>query len=428
MTTPGPYDASLAILDQKLRNGEITQFEYDSARRAVLRGETPDALTRQPPKQERPPEIVMPPGWSTQPSGVKLWTADGRPDDPSRRFIYPPTQSGIGNGKAFFFLFGFVVTSQRDQEFLQAELKEIEDDIAVLRNAGYTVVVDHQATKRDFLETLYAQGEGVPGVHPVGIYWSGHGNEDGGVETCDGGVVLPSDVDTTKVSPALRLLILASCYAGCRARTWRMQLGGTPLIVGWGHPVTIDRAVEFLKQRPETDTDLDDLIRRYILTDSPLPPEPSRDGLVEEAAARGWCGDVPDRIRNVALRLGAMWKVEQRKVLLHIPLEKGRHQIVSVFLIYATEPFVSGEILIGVESEAGALTSVVDPSMLLRGRGSPSYARVALVTGPNDAPRMLAQGFLPAARATESDLTALIYDVANTADAIEQRVFGSDMR
>jgi hypothetical protein len=37
---------------------------------------------------------------------------------------------------------------------LKRELEQIDDDIETLRNAGYTVVVDPQATREDFIGTV----------------------------------------------------------------------------------------------------------------------------------------------------------------------------------------------------------------------------------------------------------------------------------
>ena len=211
---------------------------------AKAQGQTPEA------GEEKPPEVKLPEAWAKKDKerrgGPKTWSVGTRTDDPTRRVVHPPAADGIGTGKAFLFLFGFRIHSPRDQEFLEKELKEIEDDIAVLRDAGYTVVVDPQATRQDLLDAVTGRGEGVEKLVPAGIYWSAHGSEDGSVQTCDGGFVRPDDLEPERVDPGLRLMIFASCYVGSRSRTWRKALGGRPMVVGWGRPVTIDRAVEFL--------------------------------------------------------------------------------------------------------------------------------------------------------------------------------------
>lgn len=384
-------------------------------------------------QEEKPPEVKLPQAWAAKDQerrgGPKTWSAGTRTDDPTKRVVHPPTADGIGTGKAFLFLFGFRIHSPRDQEFLEKELKEIEDDIAVLRNAGYTVVVDPQATRKDLLDAVTGQGEGVEKLVPAGIYWSAHGSEDGSVQTCDGGFVVPDDLEPDRVDPGLRLMIFASCYVGSRSRTWRKALGGRPMVVGWGRPVTIDRAVEFLQSRADTETDLDDLIRRYLLADAPIPGE---GGLayapVDDAASRGRLGDVPERLRTVVEMLGAKWRTEPHWVEVDVPLEDNRWEKAKVFVVESSEPYCEGEPMLAVESDVGELTAVVDPQMLLSGFGGPGYARVSLVKSGTDMPRIVVQGFLPIARARDQDLAALVYQVAQVSDHLEQRIFGGDLR
>jgi hypothetical protein len=310
---------------------------------------------------------------------------------------------------------------------LKRELENLDDDILVLRNAGYTVVVDPQGSRKDFLDALYGTPEGAEGLQPAGIYWSAHGLEDGSIQTCDGAVVKIEEVETARVVPSLRMLVLAACYVGARARSWRKRLGGHPLVVGWGQPVTLERAIEFLQNRPDVHTDLDDLIARYMVADTAIPHEVEAS-VVDDAASRGWKGDVPERVRTAAHRLGAMWRVEDNRVELLVPLENNRKHVVSAFLVDATEPFAAGEVLVGVEGEVGELSAIVDLPTLFSGRGAPGFTRVALVKGPTDAPRIVVQGFLPAHRASEQDLTALIFEAAHHADLLERRIFGGDMR
>jgi len=379
------------------------------------------------------PKVRMPDAWSKsgggKRSGPKTWSDGTRTDDPTRRVVHEPLGEGIGTGRAFFFLFGFKIHSARDQEFLARETREIEDDIEVLRRAGYRVVFDPQATRQDFVEAVTGAGEGAAGLVPAGIYWSAHGNADGSVETCDGGLLAPADVDPAKVSPGLRLMVFASCYVGSRSRRWREALGGRPLVVGWGRPVTIDRAVQFLQSRDDTETDLDDLIRRYLLADAEIPGEKGvAYAPVAEAAERGRLGDVPDRLRTVAEMLGAKTKQEPRWVTVDTPLEDDRWHAARVFVVESSEPYAEGEPMLAAEADVGELTAVVDPEMLLGGFAGPGYARVSLVRGETDMPRIVVQGFLPVARVRDQDLAALVFHVCSVADRLERRIFGGDMR
>ncbi len=461
---PETVRRELATLDAQKRDGKLTAFEHAAKRKTLLKGvaaqtkprfgaaptepakptdhpaegtaepAAPDTTDgKKPAAEERPPEVKMPEAWAKKDkqrrAGPKTWTEGARTDDPTKRVVHAPVAEGFGTGKAFLFLFGFRIHSPRDQEFLEKELKELDDDIAVLRGAGYTVVVDPQATRQDLLDAVTGRGEGVEQLAPAGVYWSAHGSEDGSVQTCDGGHVAPDDLQPDQVHAGLRLMVFASCYVGSRSRTWRKALGGRPMVVGWGRPVTIDRAVEFLQSRADTETDLDDLIRRYLLTDAPIPGE---DGLayapVDDASSRGRLGDVPERLRTVVEMLGAKWKTEPHWVQVDVPLEDRRWEQVKVFVVESSEPYCEGEPMLAAESDVGELTAVVDPATLLSGFGGPGYARVSLVKSGTDMPRIVVQGFLPIARARDQDLAALVYQVAQVADRLEQRIFGGDMR
>jgi hypothetical protein len=377
-----------------------------------------------------PEAAKLPSSWAGDKSReVKRWSAEGRGDDPDARAVHAPLGRGIGDGKAFFFLFGFRSAAAADRRMLDMELTHIDDDVEALCRAGYTVIVDRQATRRDFFDMLACRAEGAQGLVPAGFYWSAHGFEDGAVQTCDGELIRPEDVGGKDVPEGLRVAIFAACYVGCRSRTWKEALGGGPLVVGWGRPVTIDRAVEFLDPDPDTETDLDDLIRRFLLVDAPLPGEQGeRYSPAEQAVARGRIADLRERVENVAGMLGAPWRECERWLELRVPLDGGRHQIARVFVIDSNEPFSEGEPMLGVESDVGELSSLVDPTTLLSGLAGASYARVALVRSETDMPTIVTQGFLPLARVRDQDLAALAYQVADWGDTLERRIFGGDMR
>jgi hypothetical protein len=309
------------------------------------------------------------------------------------------------------------------------ELAHIDDDIEGLRAAGYTVIVDKQATRDDFFAMLESKAELAEGLAPAGFYWSAHGMEDGAIQCCDGELIHPRDLEGKPMPEALRVAIMGACYVGSSSRTWRKALGGRALVVGWGRPVTIDRAVEFLQPSPETETDLDDIIRRYLLVDTPLPGvDGDRYSPAEPAAARGRIADLGQRVQNLAEMLGARMREQEHYIVVQVPLEGGRRQIVRVFVHEADQPYVEGEPLLGVESDVGELSHLVDPQMLLSGLPGAAYARVALVRSDKEMPNIVTQGFLPLARVRDQDLAALVHDVAHWGDVLERRIFGGDMR
>jgi hypothetical protein len=365
-----------------------------------------------------------PSAWGSE-RGPKSWGSTGRGDDPSVRVVHPPTGSGIGNGKSFLFIFGLRVSRDTDQMMVRRETEQLQDDIAVLCSQGFTCVYDPQGGKQDFLDAIYGQGEGVVGLIPAGIYWSAHGHDDGRIECCDGQLITHTDIETAKVSPGLRLMVFGACYTGAFAKTWRSALGGHPLVVGWGRPVTIDRAVEFLQSNPETDTDFDDLVTRYILADTPIPPLPEQ-GTQLPACTQGRKEEFAGRVAPISELLGAAWREQDTYYEMMIHLPRNRRQVVRLFAMLGTNEYLEGRLLVGIESEVGELSSIVETDVLLSFTGAPSFARVNLVKGRNDLPDIVVQGFLTHASATNTDIAALAYSVAQTADQIENKIFGSD--
>jgi hypothetical protein len=371
-------------------------------------------------------EVKMPAAWGASKEGPKKWSTGARGDDPTVRVTHAPLADGIGTGKAFFFVFGFKRAAPRDQQMLKDELAHIDDDIETLRRAGYTVVVDPQATKEDFVQLVEGRADGATGLVPAGFYWSAHGHADGAVECCDGGTIRPTDVDPAKIHAGLRLAIFGACYVGSRSRTWRTALGGKALVVGWGQPVTIGRAVDFLSPRAETTTDLDDLIQRWLLVDGPLPVDHDDAKLPTLATERGRIGALADRIPVVAQMLGASWHEHDNHLDLEVPLPNDRSQMVRAFLCDAGDPFCEGETLFGVESVVGEITALVDPTLLVGELGRAAYGRVALVKSDTDMPCIVTQSFVAITRATDNDLAAHVYQVALRADQLEDKLFGGD--
>lgn len=386
---------------------------------------------------DKPKVPIVPAAWgdTSKRQEPKRWNAGQRTDDPTVRVVHAPLQPGIGDGKAFFFLFGFKRAAQVDKMMLERELGQIDDDIETLRNAGYTVVVDPQGTREDFVQCVTGQGEGAVGLVPAGFYWSAHGHYDGALECCDGGTVRPEHVETDKVSPGLRLAVLGACYVGSRSRTWRKALGGKVLVVGWGRPVTIDRAVDFLAPDDATTTDLDDLIRRWLLTDEPLPVDAEDTRIPPAAALGGKIGALSERIKTIAEMLGARWRERtgpefggegHGHIQLEVPLPDGRTHFVEAFLLDGTDPYIEGEVLLGVEANVGEISALSTPQSLLAGIGRPGFGRIALVKSETDMPRIVAQSFVSFARSTDQHLAAHLFQVALKADAIEKELFGGD--
>jgi hypothetical protein len=420
--------------DEPTSPSASSQPQPDAPKDAAVSAATDPAAAAGEPAPEgepvAPAEPAVPSAWaSADKLKMKRWGGVSDTTDPDARVVHAPLAPGIGTGRAFFFMFGFKRASEIDRKMLEMETSHIEDDVEVLRRAGYTVVVDRQATRDKFIAMVCGTAEGAAGLQPAGFYWSAHGHPNGAIECCDGDAIVPEEIEPLTKAAGMRVAIFGACYVGARSRTWKRALGGAPLVVGWGRPVTIDRAVSFLEPDPETETDLDDLIRRFLLVDAPLPSDHTeRYSPVLEAVALGRLADLPARMSNVAEMLGCRWQQGERAIEVLVPLDDGRSQRAQVFVIDSTEPYAEGEPMLGVESDVGELSSLVDVATVLGGLPTANYAKVSLVRSETEEPRIVCQGFLPAARVRDKDLAALIYQVAHWGDMLERRIFGGDMR
>lgn len=364
-------------------------------------------------------EVFLPADWANARPGPKHWTPGARGDDPAARVVHEPTGDGVGTGKTFLFLFGYKTASEQDRSMLAEELAHIDDDIAVLRGAGYTVVVDKQAVRQDLQEAVAAEST-------AGVYWSSHGGEDGRLQCCDGDLLSPADIDPATVTPGLRLVVLGACYVGAYAPTWRTAFGGHPLVAGWGRPVTLQRAVDFLEAGDDPDLGLDDLIERWLLTDTPIPPSPQMTGLPPAAVTGGRTKGLKKRVETFAEHLGAAWEQRENYYAVSVPLPAGRSHLVSVFAVDGAEPFSEGVQMCGMEAEVGPTSALITPERLLAGFARPGYGRVALVAGDTGVPRIVTQSFTPLPGTSNQQLAAHCYQVALRADALEFDIFGTD--
>jgi hypothetical protein len=193
-----------------------------------------------------------------------------------------------------------------------------------------------------------------------------------------------------------------------------------------GRPVTLQRAVDFLEPDSTTTTDLDDLLRRWLLTDAALPVDPPQSTLPAPSSVTGRIGALVERVPQIAQMLNADWHDCDSFVHVDVPLPGQRSHLVEVFLRDGVEPFSEGELLCGVEARVGEISALVTPEMLMAGVASPGFGRVALVASETDMPRMITQSFVSYANATDQQLAAHLYQVAAQADALENAIFGQN--
>lgn len=129
------------------------------------------------------------------------------------------------NGKTLYFFFGYT-GSKKDQKMRDAETADLEDDVLNAAARGFWVTYDKAGTKSDFISAIYD-----PTCY--GVYWSGHGYPSGNVQSSDGKVIRPEDVDVKLRSTHIQYLILAACNSGVAAKKWKKAMGTQCQFEGW---------------------------------------------------------------------------------------------------------------------------------------------------------------------------------------------------
>lgn len=127
--------------------------------------------------------------------------------------------------KDVYFLYHYT-NSKKDKGMRNWELGSVKDDIKKLKQKGFTVKLDKEATKADILNAMYDPSTKA-------IIDNGHGYKTGGLQTNDGLRLIPGDVDSSRVSPNLQFVALESCHQGSYKPDWQRALGAAATIVGW---------------------------------------------------------------------------------------------------------------------------------------------------------------------------------------------------
>jgi hypothetical protein len=179
--------------------------------------------------------------------------------------MYEPSGNGPGSGQAFFFLFGFNANADSDLVMRANEIEHIGDDVAALRAAGYRVIVDLHGDLTTLNDALLGQHPDASGLKTTGVYWSGHGDTDGTIQTHEGLWIDPEQIPPEVAKQGhVKLFVMSACDAGSHTARWQKAMGPQAQIIGWGAPITIKRAVEFLVPDEANAKGLDDLLVRHL--------------------------------------------------------------------------------------------------------------------------------------------------------------------
>lgn len=398
--------------------------------------------------QYRQQQQPMPPAQATQaaqapprseaaPSGGAPRPTAATIRDLPRGLVYEPTGSGPGNGKVFFFLFGFVSTADVDAAMRMTDIDHIGDDVAALRAAGYRVVVDLHGELEVLDAALKGAHPDAGGAETAGLFWGGHGDDDGTIATHDGGWIAPEQIAPEVAQKGtVKLFVMSACYTGNHVPRWQKALGQQAQIIGWGAPITNERAIEFLVPDDANAKGFDDLLEKHlgvrrVTADGPLVE-------IRELAKKH-----EDRVATMLLSLDELaaeavkrlkCKLEKSKAgdayyfEVRTPPSKDypdvkRSQVVRVSTMGVGDAWILVSSLVGPYSDA------LDLARGLRAVANAIHVRVALAKLSNpESEFVVVETILRRRRLDPYTFANNVNTIGMYADKLEDMYFGSDKR
>jgi hypothetical protein len=350
--------------------------------------------------------------------------------------VYDPSGSGPGNGQSFFIFFGYKSTSETDLFMRMKEIEHLGDDVAALRAAGFRVIVELLGDLDQLDRALRCEHPFGHGTQTAGVLWSGHGHADGSIETHDGKMITPEQL--SKSIPqrgTVRLFVMSACHTGKHTPRWQAAIGPGALIVGWGAPITIERAVDFLTPDDASSKDLDDLLLKHlgvrrVMDDGPLV---EIKALAEAHAKRLEELDMQyeELVNKAAEWLEAHVKPGERRefyLTVRIPPQQGapprrRTQLVRII------PAGDQDQRIFVLSRVGPYSEAIDLPRALRSIQEVYYTRVYLSKKDPQGIELLTSESVAIKRGLDPmQFGRIVMEVAIVADKLEDMFFGSDER
>lgn len=155
----------------------------------------------------------------------------------AERKALPPI--GPDNGKVVYFMRNLTeypddsfmsIVNNRAVDAINPE-ERWDEEIKQARKKGYTVIVDHQATKDEMLEAFYDP-------RSAAVIFHGHGSDGSAVVDHQGKSywLSPRDIDTSRVSDNLKFVMWQSCSTNTAEADWERVLKGAESI-GWKRTV-----------------------------------------------------------------------------------------------------------------------------------------------------------------------------------------------
>ncbi len=364
--------------------------------------------------------------------------------------MFSPTGRGPCDGKSFFILFGYDPHSERDRGMRDAEIAHLGDDVAALQAAGCRVIVDLHGTAPALDLALRSDDPDCAGTQIVGVLWSGHGCEDGSLAGYDNTCVVPEALSAeVSARGTVRLFMMSACWVGQHSPRWKQALGPQAYVIGWGRPVTLGRAIDFMSPDASSSKDLDDLLLttlgvRPVVEDGPLLALQALAAehaarLLAEALAGGDAGegDADDDagdddgededmefsalITAVATKLGAMVSEDDGTYTLTLGVtDSDRTHMVFVYALPD-----SG--MIRVFTTVGEYSEALDLARALREVRAYNYSRLYIGAKSDEGvERIMMEAHAFSRGLTVAGLATVVQEVADAADLCEDLFFGSD--
>jgi len=319
----------------------------------------------------------------------------------------------------------------------QTDIEHLGDDVAALRASGYRVVVDLHGDLEVLNAALTGKHPDAAGAQPAGVFWGGHGDDDGTIATHEGGWIAPEQLAPEIAAlGTVRLFVMSACHAGNHAARWQKALGPGAQIIGWGAPITNARAIEFLVPDDANARGFDDLLEKHlgvrrVAADGPLVEIKdlsqrheervatlllSVEELVAEAQKRLGC-------RLEKARSGDAWFLEVRTPPSKDAPTMARSQLVRV------TPMGVGDAWLNVWSIVGPHSDALDLARGLRAVTAAIHVRVALSRLAGlDGEFVVVETMLRRRRLDPYTFANAVSTIGVHADKLEDMFFGSDKR